>query len=352
LADFGCSRFLYGPAYTKKVITFHYRPPELWFTASIPYGTEIDVWSMAIVAIEIVIGSHFSTQNSEHLFLKELASVVDLSMYHQYLVGQDLELKDVKTIGVLDRLKDGREDAVIDERLVNLLERMLDPNPKMRITAKDALDHPFLREDSDNVTGIPKKMGDVEFLEYNTINWNTKHDIKSSYRKILVEWMARICYFARDSVNTFSQTIDLFDVYMTRIPRLEEIPRDKLTNMMHLNMSCCYLLANWINEPQNANEECINYRAGSLWKTSEIRVAMANLFQTIGCKIPRTRNIVCNNLCRDSKYYAVMDENFDIHNKDGSIKIETDENRINSLRMLKCICSQYVDQFPNVSLEC
>jgi serine/threonine protein kinase len=175
LADFGLARPLPrsddGPL-SKSVVTPCYRSPEV-LLGDRKYGFGVDIWSLACVFYEIATGqilfpsSHPS--DSSQLFviflicglpsLEEWPELVDLP-------GYEMISKADRRPSNLDRWLDKR---LSPEFLVlkNLLVSMLKINPRERISAEEALNHPFFTDcDPEELTanalpriGIPECHG-------------------------------------------------------------------------------------------------------------------------------------------------------------------------------------------------
>ena len=117
LCDFGLARSSTLPvsSLSSDVITRWYRPPELLKEAK-EYGTEIDIWSVGCVVGEMLAGAPLfpSASVQEHLQL------------------------------ILEYSREGeewlkRKVGHVERGMLELLGRLLDPDPTTRITAADAL---------------------------------------------------------------------------------------------------------------------------------------------------------------------------------------------------------------------
>jgi serine/threonine protein kinase len=143
LCDFGLSRIFSIPIrnYTEGVVTLWYRAPELFLHNEF-YELGIDVWSAGCVIAEMARGAP--------LFMADC----DLDLTYKVFQALGTPPDDV-----LQGFADVRSGKVSippycpmdgekllgtqDPLLINLIERLLAIDPRRRITAKEALHHPY-----------------------------------------------------------------------------------------------------------------------------------------------------------------------------------------------------------------
>lgn len=152
LADFGLARPMNtmnpNTHYTNRVITLWYRPPEL-LLGSTNYGPEVDVWGIGCLLVELFLRSALFQGSTEISQLDEIANVmggldpgvwpevVNLPWY--YLLNDGTQ-----------RVKPSIFDAVftnVTPACYDLALKMLAMNPAHRISAPDALNHEYFKED-------------------------------------------------------------------------------------------------------------------------------------------------------------------------------------------------------------
>lgn len=143
LADFGLARAFGIPVrnYSHEVVTLWYRGPAI-LMGSRKYSTPIDIWSSGCIFAEMALGRP----------LFPGASVADQLAKIFKLVGTPTE----ETWPGVSELPEYRPDfemhpatpfdqivPTLDEKGLDLLSKMLKCDPNQRITAKDAMLHPY-----------------------------------------------------------------------------------------------------------------------------------------------------------------------------------------------------------------
>jgi serine/threonine protein kinase len=152
LADFGLSRRVnpdeVNPRYTNKVVTIWYRAPEL-LLGDVQYTSAIDIWAVGCILGELL--------NQKPLFPSENPIEV-LSMIFQLCGTPESRWKDACKLPYWKVLKPkklriphfkeqfSRFVEHVPE-VVDLLQRMLELDPKKRITATEALKHPWFHSE-------------------------------------------------------------------------------------------------------------------------------------------------------------------------------------------------------------
>ena len=165
IADFGLARTFGLPvrAYSSDVVTLWYRAPDILLGSS-TYTTSIDIWSAGCIFAEMLTGSPLFAGTSPQDQLEAIfALVLPPPSHDQDQAGIELALtepelpsdaaawtalgeagiallpSDPTQVGALELAVPGLDPAGYD-----LLSLMLIPNPDARVSAADALLHPFL----------------------------------------------------------------------------------------------------------------------------------------------------------------------------------------------------------------
>ena len=141
LSDFGSAKVIADPGHqsTAYVCSRFYRAPELLMGEE-QYGLKTDMWSVGCVLAELVLGrALFEGRNSKDQFVKIMLvlgspSAADLKEACPNIRAQ---IPDVKGVGLGPALGD------CDALLLDLIANLLAFNPGRRLSAEEALAHPF-----------------------------------------------------------------------------------------------------------------------------------------------------------------------------------------------------------------
>ena len=156
IADFGLAREMDTKYFNNHTITLLYRPLELLLGESI-YGSEVDIWSTAIVFYQMVTKKLlFSTCGSESSMITNIINifgtpstddwpeVTSLPNYHVVLQRQ-------KTQSKLDKMFSSTILKIYGS-IVDQIKEMFNLNPKKRPTAQELLDSGAFEEEEEAPT--------------------------------------------------------------------------------------------------------------------------------------------------------------------------------------------------------
>lgn len=145
LADFGLARAFGIPvrSYTHEVVTLWYRAPDV-LMGSRRYSTPVDVWSVGCIFAEMANGRPLIAGTSEADQLDRIFRLLGTPTIPQYPGIVELPEYSVD-LPRYPSPKKGMASLVptLDPNGVDLLTSMLQYDPARRVTAREALDHPF-----------------------------------------------------------------------------------------------------------------------------------------------------------------------------------------------------------------
>ncbi|KAL7579972.1 hypothetical protein ACA910_004966 [Epithemia clementina (nom. ined.)] len=142
---------------TNKVITLWYRPPEILLGAC-QYGPAVDVWSAGCILAELLLGKPLFPGKTE---LETLNLIIDLlgtpstetwEFFERMKKGKPLSSQSAPPLDLpsirqdtpttASRLRD-KYHAKVSTPALNLLEKLLEWDPRKRLTAANALQHSY-----------------------------------------------------------------------------------------------------------------------------------------------------------------------------------------------------------------
>jgi serine/threonine protein kinase len=143
LCDFGLARAFMIPlrSYTHEVVTLWYRAPEILLGSQF-YSIGIDVWAVGCIIAEMFAGRPLFPGDSEidelHWIFKILGTPTD-----EIWPGVTHLPEFKKTFQKWKRRNLADVIPSADSQALDLIQKMLQYNPAIRISAKTALDHPY-----------------------------------------------------------------------------------------------------------------------------------------------------------------------------------------------------------------
>jgi len=142
LADFGLARIYdFNALLTSTVVTLWYRSPEVLLGTS--YGTPVDIWSCGCIFAELFSRKPIFPGQYEVDQLAKIFSVLGTPTETEWPEDSSVlrsSFSSTRPRDLADILPE------LDPEAKDLMEKMLDFDPKKRVTAADALQHPYFAD--------------------------------------------------------------------------------------------------------------------------------------------------------------------------------------------------------------
>jgi casein kinase II subunit alpha len=149
IIDFGLSEFyLSGKPLCPKVSSLFYKAPELIIEYEY-YNYSIDIWAAGIILASIVfqkqpfiLGENIFEQLIKIIGILGSDELLKFHLTYGLNLPQEFKYSGYKKKKFTDFVKDYNKHLV-DDKVLDLITKMLKFDPSKRITAKEALEHPF-----------------------------------------------------------------------------------------------------------------------------------------------------------------------------------------------------------------
>ncbi|KAG8861485.1 TFIIH complex serine/threonine-protein kinase subunit kin28 [Tulasnella sp. 330] len=148
IADFGLARDFADPSsslkMTSQVITRWYRPPELLYGCR-QYSTAVDMWSIGTIFAELMLRVPYLAGDSDLDQVKRIFHALGTPTEEEW--PGYMKLPDYCSVGQFPKQPLNMLFTAASPAALDLLGKCLIFEPRRRISAKDALNHPYFFED-------------------------------------------------------------------------------------------------------------------------------------------------------------------------------------------------------------
>ncbi|KAG8816049.1 kinase subunit of RNA polymerase II carboxy-terminal domain kinase I [Serendipita sp. 399] len=186
LADFGLARFFQKRRkadYTNRVITLWYRPPELLFGATV-YGPEVDLWSAGCIFLELFVKKPIFQGGDEIHQLDVIFRIMGSPTPAQWPSLPNLPWYELVKPTTMTSIFQHTFKKWVPSGALDLAQKMLIFDPEQRITAADAVLHPYFTSEEPplELPDLSRLDGEWHELEAKRARRKrrTEHEVESS----------------------------------------------------------------------------------------------------------------------------------------------------------------------------
>lgn len=146
LADFGLARGLGVPVrkFTHEVVTLWYRPPDI-LMGNTKYSTTVDIWGVGCIFAEMCTGRPLFCGATESDQLVKIFKLVGTPARHEWPEMRDLS-RYKPNMPKYPPQSLATACSRLSEAGIDLLTKMLKPNPAQRIDVETAMKHPYFND--------------------------------------------------------------------------------------------------------------------------------------------------------------------------------------------------------------
>ena len=156
ISDFGLSRFIASPGrpLSKGVVTINYRSPEILFGAKY-YSFPADIWSAGVILAELLLENTLFPGKTDVDILVKIFNLLGIPNDNNW--PDAIQLPSFRVAKGTPITSIQKKFANFSDECRDLLEKMIVLNPNNRITAEEALNHPYFK-----IEPLPSKRERIE----------------------------------------------------------------------------------------------------------------------------------------------------------------------------------------------
>lgn len=223
-------------SHPRPVVTSIYRAPEVTLS-DVNYDYKIDIFAMGVSMVDIITKDNllWNDRLEDHTMYKYIMKVLgwerslentgkslsgdleDLYMiYEDNTVDYDIECRKALDLHLTPNFEIERRDDFID-----LVSRMLNPNPKRRADYDEILSHPYF-------TGLKKQKPPVlKYVNEAIINSGILSTSLLGKRKMLFTWLLEVFKRYKIGIDVSFQALTMIDLYWSD----NDIPNGRIQRM-------------------------------------------------------------------------------------------------------------------------
>ncbi|KAJ8481485.1 hypothetical protein ONZ45_g15300 [Pleurotus djamor] len=172
LGDFGLARAFGVPVntFSNEVVTLWYRAPDV-LLGSRTYSTSIDVWSCGCIFAEMISGTPlFRGRDNQDQLLHIMRVIGTPSEATLHKIAQDSPEVTLKQFPRYPKIPFQQILTKASPQAIDLLERLLKFDPAERISASEALSHPYFTSASQMPYGVNTAPGSMAPPAFNYVH--------------------------------------------------------------------------------------------------------------------------------------------------------------------------------------
>jgi serine/threonine protein kinase len=286
LCDFGLAKKtppFHDEFHTYTICTLNYRPPELFSTEGTNYHANVDIWSIACVLFEFMIKTKLFPGRKEIVVLMNILKQIpttenDLKILNLEHVRLDHcnKYQNYKFPRLFNPSLSDRQ--VVDElsAFEKLLKKMLILDPESRISSAEALQDPYIFDNSNFTKDNSKLVDESETSIFRPLKLKISNDLRSVYVDSIIDMGNH--HSLRE--QTLLLAVNIFDKYINSVDIRKKSGRQELEQNLTIIAICSVILASKYIDLEILNMETfVSQYSESLLQTWERKILQSINFK-------------------------------------------------------------------------